>query len=201
MYFYNQSPPNTKLDGDCWCTCVANATAMAFQYEWNRQGLPALNPSRLFIYFTARQLMFKKFNKPKYSPENKSLTTRVRSSVLRSRPSLRLASAQRQIGATTMIILRLSQKMTLSRRHYRIAPSNTRVSGLSRPAGRRRGPHGRSRQRYHRSHDSPSSSPVSCRRVPRCVWFPVSLISCAVLPKRVGRMAFAATADEERPRQ
>lgn len=71
--FYNQSPAETSLDYQCWGTCVANATAAAFAYEWNRQGLqPPLHPSRLFIYFNSRQLEFDKSQKPSDDPTNKN---------------------------------------------------------------------------------------------------------------------------------
>lgn len=71
--FYDQSPPKTKLDGNCWGTCVANATAAAFAYEWNRQGLkPVMNPSRLFIYFNARNLAFQQGKEDWTDPKGKN---------------------------------------------------------------------------------------------------------------------------------
>jgi len=58
--FYNQSPANSKKPA-VWGTCVANAAAAAFAYEWNRQGLqPPMHPSRLFIYFNARMMGWEK---------------------------------------------------------------------------------------------------------------------------------------------
>jgi len=69
---YNQTPQNTSLDGNCWGTCAANATAAAFIYEWNRQGLPALDPSRLFIYFFARKLAYGAYKQDSDNPESKA---------------------------------------------------------------------------------------------------------------------------------
>jgi len=68
---YNQSPSPTKLDAECWSTCAANATAAAFAYEWNRQGLPAIDPSRLFIYYNARRLAWDSDNSPQDDPKSK----------------------------------------------------------------------------------------------------------------------------------
>ncbi len=69
--FYDQTPAKTKLNGDCWGTCVANATAAAFVYEWKRAGLPAVDASRLFIYFNARQIDFEASKDPWDDPKSK----------------------------------------------------------------------------------------------------------------------------------
>ena len=69
---YDQSPAKTSLDEECWGTCVANAAAAAFAYEWNRQGLqPSLHPSRLFLYFNARKLEFEISKEPSSKPKSK----------------------------------------------------------------------------------------------------------------------------------
>ncbi|KAK0719422.1 hypothetical protein B0H67DRAFT_573084 [Lasiosphaeris hirsuta] len=69
---YDQRQPSTALDRNCWATCTANAAAAAFDYECKRQGLPALQPSRLFLYFNARQLAWAKHKKPWNDPNSKS---------------------------------------------------------------------------------------------------------------------------------
>lgn len=45
--FYKQDP---------YPTCVANAVSMAFAYEWRRQGLGDINPSRLFLFWNSRSI-------------------------------------------------------------------------------------------------------------------------------------------------
>ncbi|KAK5937027.1 hypothetical protein PMZ80_010776 [Knufia obscura] len=70
-WFYNQGS---------WGTCVANASAMCFIYEWNKQGLPSFNPSRLFIYFNARKLAYDVWHTPALNPfnTNRELGSHVR---------------------------------------------------------------------------------------------------------------------------
>src|ERR1700692_1800905 len=62
---FNQPLPS-KVDLHQYCppvynqgelgSCTANALAAALDYERNRQKMPFLNPSRLFIYYNERLL-------------------------------------------------------------------------------------------------------------------------------------------------
>ena len=42
-----------------------------FVYDWNRQGLPAVAPSRLFLYYYAREMEFAKKKQPDSDPTSK----------------------------------------------------------------------------------------------------------------------------------
>jgi len=62
--------PSWFYDQGAWGTCVANASAMCFIYEWNKQGLPHFDPSRLFIYFNARKLAYGVWGRSALDPFN-----------------------------------------------------------------------------------------------------------------------------------
>jgi len=67
---WGQYFPSWFYDQGSWGTCVANASAMCFIYEWNKQGLPHFDPSRLFIYFNARKLAYAAWGSSALDPFN-----------------------------------------------------------------------------------------------------------------------------------
>ncbi|KAJ9653919.1 hypothetical protein H2198_006970 [Neophaeococcomyces mojaviensis] len=62
--------PDWFYDQGSWGTCVANASAMCFIFEWAKQGYPKFDPSRLFIYYNARKLGFGYWHDPSLDPSN-----------------------------------------------------------------------------------------------------------------------------------
>lgn len=58
---YDQGPYNT---------CVANAVAAAFAYERSLQGFPDLDPSRLFLYWNARDIEYQRSDRQRSNPDS-----------------------------------------------------------------------------------------------------------------------------------